>query len=428
MKQLFFLLILMQLGRISAQTELVINGTDKAIMDVENKVSIVNCNYTFKQVLLIARDSNHCLVSKRESQWYLYPVYQHLPYKCEIDVVYKKKMKSTFQVECVPQISPIVTFNHLNIRKGMKKSELLDADSLKIATELSIEVLKNYYVSRYRMIYMPMNGNMEEYSINGNQLGNAYQNIVGKCKVGDLLLIDGIRMKSRKSSNYEKALSSLIIKIIPEDNAFNSGIKMTGYVREDGSLKPFIYPKGTGNEFPRMDKRDSLWYTYVYDQNLQDYVIEFSELYDSGKLIEKTFFQKGIKGYTLRPINDSMVHCKIYYPNGNLKHEGNLITNTGYSTHRKFYIQPVHSDTLKPYNTVLFDSPDEYFPIGFWISLFPEKQMKVTTVWAPTLDESYFNQEHEEDEFYSPMYYLKLLRYTTSDLNNRNIKTFEMRN
>ena len=415
------------MSRLSAQTELLINGTDKAIMDTDNKLFIVNSSYTFKDVILRAKDTNQCLISKKEGQWYLYPVYNHFSYKCDIELVDKKKVRTSLQVECVSQLKPIIAFNHLNIRMGMKKSELLNADSLIIASDLSINVLRNYFVSRFRVIYMPYQGYMEEYSFNSNQLNTSFRQLISKCKVGDLLVFDGIRMKSRKSSNYEKALSSIFFKIVPENQEFNSGVKITGYVRENGVLKPFIYPKGMENEFPKIEQRDSLWYTFIFNPNTQEFFVDFTELYELGVVKEKTFYKNGTKSYSISPINDSMVHCRIYYPNGNLKHEGNLITNTGYSTHRKFYIQPVHSDTLKPYNTVLFDSPEEYYPTGFWISIFPEKQLKVTTVWKPTLDESYFNVEPDDDEQYSPMFYLKLIQYTTSDLNNKNIKTFEMK-
>ncbi|HEY1047594.1 MAG TPA: hypothetical protein VGF79_14205 [Bacteroidia bacterium] len=427
-KLLLSLLLLLQLGRLSAQIELVINGSNMAIMDTDNKLSIVNSNYTFKQVILMAKDSNQCMISKRDDQWYLYPAYNHLSYKCEIELVHKKKVRSTFQVECVSQLKPIVAFNHLHPRSGMKKNDLQDADSLIIASEFSINVLRNYYVSRFRVIYMPVNGNMEEYSINSNQLGSDFKSIIRKSKAGDLLVFDGIRMKSRRNSNYERALNTFVIKVTPEEKEFNSGVKITGYVRDGINLKPFIYPKGLENEFPKMEQRDSLWHTYIFDPNTQEFLIDFTEVFEKGIMKEKTFYKNGLKLYSIRSLTDSTSHCKIFYPNGNLKHEGDLKINTNFSIHRKFYIQPVHSDTLKPYNSVLFDSPDDYYPIGFWISIFPEKQLKVTTVWKTILDETFFEREHIDEEEYLPnSFYLKLIQYTTSDLNNKNIITFEMK-
>lgn len=366
-----------------------VNPNNVAYYGYDNKISIQYPNFK-SHLSLISTDSLCCPLKQIEGEYYLRPSLCQSIRHCKLLVKKKSKTIDTIQIK-VKSISP-TRISLGDVQGYISKEELLKADSIILVSEPTYDMVYDQRILKFRMIGMPKNGNMWEILSLRNTFDSTVKRLFKSLNPGDIIVIDGIRAVSNLWKG-EKPLNPLVITISKASaDLHHRSTRVTGYIKSNNTLIPYLYPKHEGDELSIQSNKDSIWKYYFYHFELDSFLLHFSYQYKNNEIIKKTFYiNDSITSYIDETIiNDSMMQYEQYYTNGKLYQKGIVKINTPYSKNRKYKFSNETIKHNKPiYKKALEDMIGDCVPMGYWQIYDSTGYLKSTVNWELVLEPNY---------------------------------------
>jgi hypothetical protein len=369
LRYLFYLLLFSLSHSLSAQNVVVSLDFHKVLyVGLDNPISVAVEGVKSKDIIVnITGYGNHIqkvvdgkyiakVVQQKDSNFCLINIYTQSKGKVKLLSSKSYRIKFVHKGE--------VKFGSLSNNGFYTKEEILNQKELVYQNDASIQDILNYKIVQYQFLHIPKRGFFEQVTCNGSQINETVRNMIKHSMVGDLIVIDRIKISNGHSTSELKPITFNVAQI-------NKGLfKIEGLVFKNDQIFPFLYPESANQEdsFPNEASRHGIWKTEEFSYHLNIFFLKQKDSFHYGKLLYTEIYSDSQLEYRIDFLPNKIFQFTSYYKNGKAFQTGEIDFKKSAETfnYEKYYPSSVNPNKDSDFAEYRINIEGNYYPKGQW--------------------------------------------------------------
>jgi len=287
---------------------------------------------------------------------------------CLINVSFQSKGKTklvsskSYKIRFVPKGE--VKFGSLINNGFYSKEEILNQKELVYQNDAIIQDILNYKIVQYQFFHIPKRGFFELVTCSGSQINETVRNMIKHSMVGDLIVIDRIKISNGHSTSELKPITFNVAQ--KSEGLF----KIEGMVFNNDQIFPFLYPERANQEdsFPNAASRHGVWKTEEFSYHLNSFFLKQKDSFHYGNLLYTEIYSDSQLEYRIDCLPNQIFQFTSYYKNGKAFQTGEIAFKKPHETfnYEKHYPASVNPNKDSDFAEYRINIEGNYYPKGQW--------------------------------------------------------------